>query len=293
MGRWCHACGEKRLEPGDRRLAHLLGQFFAALTDIDSRFWLSLRALLFHPGRLTLAYIQGCRKRYMAPAALFILANVLYFIMPGLTDFELPFVEHIDGGLRIELIKESREPAPAERERFARWQGQVHTPWTDGLVRARVAQRDALAQQRGQRYTLGDYQRAYDQRRSEISRLLIVLHVPALALLLWLSHLRRGFYFAEHFVMALHVFTFLILLIELLLPASLLAKLLGVQQMPGWVGWILAALVVGYLGRAIALVYQRRWWSAYPLAALSLLALIVFSVAVYRSVQFLLIFALT
>jgi hypothetical protein len=52
-GRWCSACAQKRLAEGDRRFGHLLGQFIDAATDLDGRFWGSLRALLFRPGRLT------------------------------------------------------------------------------------------------------------------------------------------------------------------------------------------------------------------------------------------------
>lgn len=294
VGRYCHACGQKQMEAPDRRLAHLLGQFFTALTDLDSRFWRSFRTLLLRPGQLSIDHLAGRRQRHLAPVTLFLLANLLYFVAPAITDFDLAFHDHIDGPLRVTLIEETRELSAEERARIADWQAQGHSRWTGKMLLARVAERDAMAQAHGARYTLGDYQRAYDQRRSEVARMLIILHVPVLALLLWIAHPRSGLYYAEHFIVALHLFAFMVLTIELLvLPASWIGRQLGVGTMPGWLPWLLIAGIVLYFARALQVVYRRAFWWSLPCAMLVLVGLGWFSIRVYRDIQFLLIYAMT
>lgn len=293
-GPWCHACGQKRLGPEDRRFGHLLAQFIEALTDLDSRFWRSLRTLMLAPGRLSAEYLAGRRQRYMAPVTLFILANVLYFLAPGITDFELPFRQQISGALTADLVAESRELDPTDRARMADWGGQFHSPLTERWVRERVAARDQRSREAGGGgYGLRDLERDYDQRRSEISRLLVILHVPALGLFLWLLHPGSGRYYAEHFVVALHLFAFVLFLIELVvLPASLVGKALGAEQMPG--GFALAGLsLMGlYFMRALQVAYAQPLWKALPRGLLLLVMLGVFSVVVYRGLQFALVLAL-
>lgn len=295
-GDWCHACGQKRLNDGDRRFGHLLGQFVASLTDLDSRLWRSLRALLFRPGRLSLDYLEGRRQRWMTPASLFLLANLLYFLSPGISDFELPFANQLPGRLAVQLAEQGEPLAPEERARRERENGQLHSRFSAAWVEARVAERDAAARADGRPvgYTLRDYALAYDARSADISKLLIILHVPFLALALQLLAWRRRRYFAEHFVVGLHLFTFLILFVELGIP---LEWLLGGLDLHGAVvNWILLGflgLLLAYVGLALRRVYALAWWWTLPAAAGVVLALAVSHIVVYRTLQFLLIFAVT
>ena len=97
-GEFCPACGQKRVRDEDRRLGHLLRQAFAVVSDLDGRFLRSLGALAFQPGRLSRDYLDGRRMRWMSPFALFLLANVLYFVLPyGVTDFNLPLQDQAGG----------------------------------------------------------------------------------------------------------------------------------------------------------------------------------------------------
>jgi hypothetical protein len=75
----CPDCGESRVRPRDLGLRKLTIEAFHSLTDVDSRLIRSIRALLFRPGALTIAYLEGPRKPYIAPFQLFLLANLLFF----------------------------------------------------------------------------------------------------------------------------------------------------------------------------------------------------------------------
>jgi hypothetical protein len=76
-GPWCSACGERARKPGEVTLREYLAEFIEALTNLEGRFWGTLRALLFRPGTLTTEYLAGRRVSWMRPLHLFLLINLL------------------------------------------------------------------------------------------------------------------------------------------------------------------------------------------------------------------------
>ncbi len=284
-GEYCQACGQRRFTEADRRLGHLLRQAFHAATDLDGRFWGSLRALAFRPGLLSRDYLEGRRRRWMAPMALFLLANVLYFVLPtGVTDFNLPLENQVrqpvHGALAERLVQ--ARLAADEAGRQARWAA---------LPEDRRAQRPAPVRR-------AEIAAAYDARAGDVGKALIIVHVPLLALGLWLCFHRRRRYFAEHVVVALHAFTFLLLFFQLvLLPAGwLYAALVGRVGGGGMPPWALAAsvLVVAlHFGLSLRRAYDAPWWAALLLPLPLLLWMMQASVMVYRPAQFFLTWAIT
>ncbi|MBW8367827.1 MAG: DUF3667 domain-containing protein [Arenimonas sp.] len=281
-GAYCAACGQKRIVDSDRRLGHLLWQGFEAVTDLDGRFWRSLRALLLSPGRLSREYLDGRRKYWMAPMALFLLANLVYFVLPRtLTDFDLP--------LSDQLV-------------------QAHAPLTRPWVEQRVVQRDRAARAKWEGlsatdragvaagYTLADYGRDYGAQSGNVGKALIILHVPFLALGLALLFWRRRMYFAEHLVVACHQFTFLLLLVPgLLLPIGWLAQLAGVEGSGLFNVVSVAILATAVLHFSISLrrVYTPAAW-VWLMAPVPLIgAMLLGNVFVYRFLQFVVTFAIT
>src|SRR5262245_19364187 len=101
-GEFCAACGQKRFVEADRRFGSLLRQFFEAATDLDGRFWRTIGALLFQPGRLSRDYIEGRRARWMSPVALFLLFNVVYFVSPLQSDLATPFTWEVPGSIALQ-----------------------------------------------------------------------------------------------------------------------------------------------------------------------------------------------
>jgi hypothetical protein len=167
-------------------------------------------------------------------------------------------------------------------------------------VRARVAarvaelQRDA-ATDASPRAAFAQLEREYGQASSNYSKLLIILHVPFLALALQLLMLGSRRYYAEHFVASLHYFAFVLAFVELfLLPGALIAEWLGAARgaMPGWAKAINAAALIAYAVLLVRRGYGAGWVRAL-LAGLALpLLLFAINVTVYRALQFAIVFAL-
>ncbi|MEL7296839.1 MAG: DUF3667 domain-containing protein [Pseudomonadota bacterium] len=86
-GEYCSACGERRLSQSDRRLSAFLARAVLEVSDLDSRLLRTLRALLFKPGELTRAFIAGQRVGCLPPVQLFLLINLVYFVVQPFTAF--------------------------------------------------------------------------------------------------------------------------------------------------------------------------------------------------------------
>jgi hypothetical protein len=284
VGAWCHACGQKRVT--ERGLGHLLGEAFHQVTDVDGKLLRSLRLLLFAPGRLSREYLDERRARYSAPLSLFLLANVLYFFAPALTDFNLPFADQVPGTMALRSLDPAHELSAEHLRGLQRSAGQMHSPWTVPLVERKLAARAAT--QPG--YDLRALAQAYDREAGIVGKVLMIVHVPILALALALAFVRQRRYFAEHFVVALHLFTFLLLFVQIVVtPLHWLTETRGVV-IPGplltALGTTLAGTLLLYFLLACRTAYRAGWGGA----ALGLLAVLsglwVGNLWVYRALQF-------
>ena len=296
IGAFCQTCGQKRFVESDRRFGHLVHQFLASATDLDGRIWRSVRALLFHPGLLSGEYFVGRRARWIAPISLFLAVNVVYFLAPlhgG--DLSLQFDRQVSGHVRAL----ASDPDTKLSEEQLESSGQVHTLFTTKWMERRVQERDAKARKDSNGangYTWRDYRIAYDAKADDVSKALIILHVPFAALMLMLVFVRRQRYFAEHFVFALHFFTFALLSLQLLVQIYALMKF----ALPSaWVpsdaalDWFIRALFPTYAVLAVRRAYTVGWPASIAAGGAMLFAVLVFNLYVYRSVQFLVTFALT
>jgi Protein of unknown function (DUF3667) len=80
QGDYCNNCGEKIFHPHDLSLPHLLEDAVDKFTHFDLKIPKSI-ALLFNPGYLTDKFLHGIRKPFANPVQLFLIANVLFFLM--------------------------------------------------------------------------------------------------------------------------------------------------------------------------------------------------------------------
>ena len=79
-GRFCPDCGQKDQpirQPAHVFIAESVSEYFG----LDGRLWRSLGLLLFAPGALTEAYLEGRRTRYLRPLRLYLTATVLFFFL--------------------------------------------------------------------------------------------------------------------------------------------------------------------------------------------------------------------
>ena len=179
--RFCPTCGEHALHTRELTLRALFDQLFAAFTNIDSRLLRSFRFLVARPGALTIAYLNGQRKPYIGPVALFLIINVIFFAVESLTGgkvFTTPLESHL------------------------------HTqPWSEavqGLVARRLETKET---------TLASYAPVFDQAVALKARSLIILMALAFSIAPALVFLRSRYPLIAHVVFSLHFYAFLLLLL--------------------------------------------------------------------------------
>ncbi len=99
VGQFCSGCGTALVARQDLSVKHFLREAAVAITDLDSALIGSFRALLLRPGQLTAAYFRGERHRYLPPFRVFLLCNLLYFVVVaqfGITVLTAPLATQLD-----------------------------------------------------------------------------------------------------------------------------------------------------------------------------------------------------
>lgn len=223
---------------------------------VDERFIGSITRLLFRPGRLENDWFAGRRKRHLAPLTLFLIANLIYFVYPPLTDFNLSLTDQV-------TLQPWRATASA-------------------MVDARLADRGVTYEQ---------YAVEYGARADDLAKLMIIIQVPILALVLMIAHFRRPLYFVDHLAVSLNFHAFL-LIVVLVAPLILITIVRGAGG-PSWMWQITLLSLIGvYAWRQLTVAYEQPSWLSLLKLPLFILGLAI-AHTVYRALQFLLAFLLS
>src|SRR5436190_16826927 len=102
---FCPHCGERPIKIEDLTVGGALARIAHAATSVDGRVLRTFRRLLRHPGSLTRAYVEGQRKPYATPFAVFLIANVLFFAVQSLTHTSV-LASTLDSHLHLQDWKE-------------------------------------------------------------------------------------------------------------------------------------------------------------------------------------------
>ena len=191
----CPDCGESEIRTRDLGLRHLLLEAFHSVTNVDSRLLRSFRALLFRPGALTIAYLEGPRKPYISPFQLFLLANLLFFAIQSVTRakvFSTSLASHLHGQDWSELAR--------------------------NLVAKHLAENHL---------SLEAYTPVFDHAVAVNARSLVFVMTAPFALLLMLMFLRNNRPFAAHIAFSLHFYAFQLMLLCALLVIPIMQAWLG------------------------------------------------------------------
>lgn len=97
----CHSCGQDA-DTFHRPVWSLVMEVLDGLFSFDGRFWRTIPALMFRPGRITRHYLTGVRARYVQPFRLFIVASLAFFLVFTFGDDEVSRSIMSDGAMTTE-----------------------------------------------------------------------------------------------------------------------------------------------------------------------------------------------
>jgi hypothetical protein len=236
--------------------------------------------------------MDGRRARYASPISLFVLANVIYFFAPAVSDFNLPFINQVPSAIAQATLDPAAPDYAQQKAHFAHWGGQVHSRWTAPLVERKRHARAAM--QPG--YDLRALAHDYDAESGVVGKALIIVHVPIIAMVLALVYWRRRRYFVEHFVFSLHVFTFLLLFGQVVVASLNWIAAHVSFDLPRPVSLAIAfamgGVVVGYFAQACRVAYRTGWSGALLGLVAVVFGMLFANIVVYRALQFVFTLAL-
>jgi len=77
---YCHHCGQKDL-PRRQTMGELIENFIGSFYSFESKFFLTVKFLLFKPGFLPVEYTAGKRESYYHPARAYVFISFVFFLL--------------------------------------------------------------------------------------------------------------------------------------------------------------------------------------------------------------------
>lgn len=260
-GKYCNQCGEKVIHHHDRSILHFLEGVFHIITHADAKLFRNLRLMLLKPGFVSKNFIEGIRQPYLKPIPMFFVGNLIYFLFP---------------------VFETFTTSLASQRQFQPYSEMVQTI-VDKKVEAKGITLEALEEK-------------YNAKTSSLSKLMLILFVPALAVVFSILNFKKSRYFADHLLISLEFMTYMIFYNTVILGFLIY----GVSIITNWIGWDLTyifnnelALVLPltilsclyFLVRAERIFYDQRWvWAV--VKSVVILASIFYILTGYRFVLF-------
>jgi hypothetical protein len=182
--------------------------------------------------------LRGSRVRYAKPLSLFISINVVYY-------------------LSIALFEANTFTTPLSVQLY---QNDYYSGFVSRQVERRL-QADSTS--------IATFEANYDQRTSVLSKTLIFLFIPMYAAIFYALFFIHRRYFVEHVVVATHLWSFILLLLAVVVPAIGLALMwwfkapsisavLASNDNP--VSIFLQLSIAGYLTLMLRRVYAATYW---------------------------------
>jgi hypothetical protein len=176
---YCENCGEKIVQDKDFSIKTLLNQVVSGLFNFDSKIIKSFYYLFTKPGRLSVNYVNGLRKPFMSPFQIFLIANILFFILLDQADIlRIPSKYYFGNEEMIEALRYlSVETDMSELE----------------------------------------LKNIYDIKSLNYSKSFVIILIPIYAFVFYVLNKKKQYQFGKHLIFATHYFSFFLLFYVILL----------------------------------------------------------------------------
>lgn len=336
QGPFCHYCGQPD-KNFLRFFPVLLRELLEDFLDFDSRFMRTMKPLLFKPGKLTRDYLDGRRFRYTPPLRLYIFSSIACFFVAALLAGDAIVIngdrdtaEGVESGIQIGTLEDPEVRAALERldpdtrrevDQALREVAEQHEngpkvgenfnfngepwhrednplviewlpDWVNDWINDEIEQSPAKGREIAQNPDL------IKEKVFDVLPATMFVLLPVVALLFKFWYLFAKKYYIEHLIFALHIHSFLFVV---LLICILCGALAGWAE-PAGAGWITTAsswlnVTVGvwvpvYFLVALRRVYRQGWFmtvSKFGLIGISYVLLLSLATAFVALLSFVLL----
>jgi hypothetical protein len=179
-GKYCNYCGEKAFNAHEKSIKYIVGEFFHFLTHFEGNIFNTIRVIFTRPGKLSLDYCNGIRKKYYKPTSLYVLLVILYLLFPMFRGLNMPMENYEHGD----------------------WQYPRHV--IEAKMQKRNISHDELADR-------------FKHKSNTTSKFILLLVLPLCSFVLMALY-PRGKQFFDHFILAIEINSFFLMSIFLVLP---------------------------------------------------------------------------
>lgn len=260
--RFCSHCGQKDI-PKRQTLGELIENFVGSFFSFESKFFRTLRYLLFKPGFLAKEYNSGRRESYYHPARMYVFTSFVYFLLvfslpdaqeerndviqTDSTDVKLDSIATGADALNFQLTEGEYD----SREEYDSIQQTLPASERDGwfVRKMNYRQIELSDRYRQDKANFGsDFIAAFVGNAPKVFFFLL----PIFALILKLLYVRRDFYYSEHLAFSTYFYNFFFTI-------GIISEL--VRLIPGldWFSLIVWILLNVYLLVAMKRVYEQGW----------------------------------
>ena len=245
--RFCPNCGQENTDTR-KTFHHLFVHFFEDLTHYENAFWKTIKNLYFRPASLTKEYLSGKRLSYLAPVRLYIFISFVTFLLMTLfpadkddlingnqtqtiqvTDKNGAVRDSVIAVKKIKmsdlLISDRAEQKEKHRSNAEQNEGFLNFGYDN------VRELDSLQKYGPAEDKLGDFEYNIIKKsllvKAKYSKAemwdkfgeaawhnlpkALFIYMPLFALVLWLFHGKKRWYYFDHGIFTLHYFSFLLL----------------------------------------------------------------------------------
>src|SRR5437667_4349647 len=296
QGHWCAKCGQPAIDYR-RSFRHVLADLLNEFLNWDSKFFATIGLLLVRPWKLTNQFLARHRVRYVHPLRLYLLASILFFfdVNYGAKGLRLePGKLGPKDRAELEADLKKRDLLPAAREELETLLQEPRTPTAPspstnssspppapGTDKQRheygkIGERPFVAFDQAKSTT--PFERWIEARAKEkmgehgtkmglfiatlFSNLpyMMLCCIPLFAFVLKVLYIRRGIFYIDHLIYALHTHTFAYVGTMLIVLSTI-----GLNRTaPGPIaGWIIALLWIAFVVQiflSIRRVYRQGWF---------------------------------
>lgn len=186
-GNYCSNCGEKVYTDKDKNVFHLFEETFHFITHFEGKFFNTLKAVITQPGKLSMDYCNGVRKKYFKPISFFLLLVIIYLLFPVFEGLNQKLYYHTHNNLYGNYaLQKSLE-----------------------VMRAKHLSEQQMMEQ-------------FHQKGEKVSKFLLFIIIPVMALISWLLGFKKRKLYFDHFIFCIEETSFFILWGFLLLPLLML-----------------------------------------------------------------------
>ncbi|MES2410459.1 MAG: DUF3667 domain-containing protein, partial [Bacteroidota bacterium] len=245
--RFCPNCGQENTDTR-KTFHHLFVHFFEDLTHYENAFWKTIKNLFLKPASLTKEYLSGKRLSYLAPVRLYIFISFVTFfliavfpndkdeLIKGDQTVTVP-VKDKNGKIKDSVVSTKKIKFSDILKAEEKTQKQKHltnAQQNEGFLNfgyKNIKELDSLQKYGPAEDKLSDFEynitkktllvkakynkkEMWDKFGEEAWRnvpKMLFIYMPLFALILWLFHGKKRWYYFDHGIFTLHYFSFLLL----------------------------------------------------------------------------------